>query len=131
MANTTPPNVVTHEMALIGPMLATIAAIQSDLEWEDHETNRRRLADRMWAAAAAGAHLIVLPEMFPTGFSMNAEEIAEDHDGESVQWLVDQASTHGLHVCGSISMRSPGCKMPQSQLSFSKPARIWALLTQT
>ena len=98
-----------------------VAAIRSDLEWEDHETNRRRLADRMWAAAAAGAHLVVLPEMFPTGFSMNAEEIAEDHDGESVQWLVDQASTHGLHVCGSISMRSPGYDKPTNTLVVAGP----------
>lgn len=98
-----------------------VAAIQADLEWEDHETNRRRLADRMWAAAAAGAQLVVLPEMFPTGFSMNAEEIAEEEGGDSEQWLVDQAETHGLVVCGSIPMRSEGFERPTNTLLVAGP----------
>ena len=38
-----------------------IACIQADLAWEDHETNRRRLAERLWGAAAAGAQLVLLP----------------------------------------------------------------------
>ncbi len=98
-----------------------IACIQADLAWEDHETNRRRLAERLWGAAAAGAQLVLLPEMFPTGFSMNAEETAEEPDGESVRWLQDQASTHGLVIAGSIAMRTPGFERPTNTLVVAGP----------
>ena len=85
-----------------------IAAIQADLEWEDHETNRRRFVDRLWAAAGAGAGLVILPEMFPTGFSMNSTEIAEPADGTTVEWMIDQASTHDIHLAGSMATAVEG-----------------------
>lgn len=97
-----------------------IAAIQAHLEWEDHETNRRRFADRMWAAAGAGAGLVLLPEMFPTGFSMASSEIAEEPDGTTVQWLVDQASTHGVHVAGSMATTSAE-GLPTNRLIVAGP----------
>ena len=98
-----------------------IALVQADLEWEDHETNRRALSDRMWAAGGAGAGLVLLPEMFPTGFSMAAEEIAEGPDGETVSWMVDQASTHGLHVAGSMATRHPDGGLPTNRLVVAGP----------
>ncbi len=97
-----------------------IAAIQSDIEWEDHETNRRRYSDRLWAAAGAGANLVLLPEMFPTGFSMAAEEIAEPADGTSVAWMVDQASTHDVHLAGSMATLQEGGK-PTNRLVLAGP----------
>lgn len=99
-----------------------IAAIQSDLSWEDHETNRRRFADRLWAAAGAGASLALLPEMFPTGFSMASETIAEEPDGTTVQWMRDQASTHGLHLAGS--MATTGNPLPTNRLVLAGPTRV-------
>ncbi len=96
-----------------------IAAIQSDLMWEDHETNRRRFADRLWAAAGAGAGLALLPEMFPTGFSMAADEIAEAPDGTTVAWMVEQASTHGLHLAGSMAIT--GDPLPTNRLVLAGP----------
>lgn len=98
-----------------------IAAIQADLEWEDHETNRRRFADRMWAAAGAGAGLVLLPEMFPTGFSMASAEIAEEPDGTTVQWMVDQASTHGVHVAGSLAVDPGDGGLPVNRLVLAGP----------
>ncbi|CAN5488281.1 amidohydrolase [soil metagenome] len=97
-----------------------IAAIQAELEWEDHESNRRRFADRMWAAAGAGAGLVLLPEMFPTGFSMASTEIAEAPDGTTVSWLVDQASTHGVHVAGSLAV-TDGEGLPANRLVLAGP----------
>lgn len=100
-----------------------IAAIQSELEWEDHETNRRRFADRMWAAAGAGAGLVLLPEMFPTGFSMASESIAEAPDGTTVQWLADQAKTHGVHIAGSLAVAS-GDGLPTNRLILAGPEGV-------
>jgi predicted amidohydrolase len=99
-----------------------VAAIQADLVWEDHETNRRRFAERLWAAAGAGAQLVLLPEMFPTGFSMAADAIAEDADGETVRWMLDQASTHGIHLAGSMATRAPeGGGLPTNRLVLAGP----------
>ncbi len=97
-----------------------IAALQSELVWEDHETNRRRFAEKLWAAAGAGAGLVLLPEMFPTGFSMDAERIAEPADGDTVRWMVDQASTHGLVLAGSMETSSAG-PLPTNRLVVAVP----------
>ncbi|MEE8601697.1 nitrilase-related carbon-nitrogen hydrolase [Euzebya tangerina] len=98
-----------------------IAAIQADLEWEDHETNRRRFAERLWAAAGAGAGLVLLPEMFPTGFSMASTDIAEPPDGTTVQWMIDQASTHDIHLAGSMATAPQGDGLPTNRLVVAGP----------
>ena len=58
-----------------------VAAIQHDIVWEDPEANFARLAPMIAGAAAAGARLAVLTEMYSTGFSMAAERIAEPAGG--------------------------------------------------
>ena len=55
-----------------------------------------------------GARLVVLTEMFSTGFSMDTERIAEPVDGPSAQFLVEQARAHGVWVCGSVPERAAG-----------------------
>jgi predicted amidohydrolase len=56
-------------------------------------------------AAADGADLIVLSEMFATGFSMRPERTAEDEGGPSEQFLLAQAAEHGAHVIASLAQR--------------------------
>jgi predicted amidohydrolase len=97
------------------------ALLQADLVWEDHETNRRRFAERLWAAAGAGAELVLLPEMFPTGFSMAADEVAEPADGPTVQWMCEQAATHGLHLAGSIATAAADGGLPTNRLVLVGP----------
>src|SRR5690606_5315567 len=53
-------------------------------------------------AAAAGARLAVLTEMFAVGFSARPERVAEPVGGPSTQWLVGQAERHAMWVCGSV-----------------------------
>ncbi len=79
-----------------------IAAVQHDISWEDPPANFARLAPRIAEAAAAGARLVALAEMFSTGFSMESDRIAEPVDGPSTRFLVDQAAEHGVWVCGSL-----------------------------
>ena len=79
-----------------------IAAIQSDIAWEDPEANFARLRPWIAAAAAAGARLCVLPEMFACGFSMATERIREPPGGPSARFLAEQARHHGLWICGSL-----------------------------
>jgi predicted amidohydrolase len=98
-----------------------VAAVQHDIVWEDHEANFERLAPMIAAAAAQGAQLIALTEMFSTGFSMATDVIAEPADGPSVQFLTEQARTHEVWVCGSIPERPAGADRPFNQLVLAAP----------
>ena len=82
-----------------------VAGLQCELAWEDPEANRRRLRPRIDRAAADGARLIVLPEMWPTGFSMDAARIAEDEGGASERFLADCARETGAALAGSVAQR--------------------------
>lgn len=78
-----------------------VAALQTDIAWEDPRANFERLAPEIAAAAAAGAGLVVLPEMFACGFSMNTAGIREPTDGPTPRFLEHMAREHGLWICGS------------------------------
>ena len=82
-----------------------VAAIQHDIVWEQGEQTRARVRPMIAEAAAGGARLIVLTEMYATGFSMEPERIAEDEGGPNEQFLIDAAAEHGAHVIASIAQR--------------------------
>jgi predicted amidohydrolase len=73
-----------------------------DLAWEDVAENHRRARRRLEEAKAAGARLALLPEMFCTGFSMNAERIAQPPGGPSETFLRETAKELGLWAIASI-----------------------------
>lgn len=98
-----------------------VAAIQSDIAWEDPEANFERLRPWVAAAAAAGARLVVLPEMFACGFSMATERVREPPDGPSARFLADQANQHGLWICGSIPEAPEGAARPYNTLVLASP----------
>lgn len=81
-----------------------VTLVQADLAWHDPQSNRRRLQERL-AALAGATDLIVLPEMFTTGFTMEAESVAEVADGPSVAWLRAQAAQLGAAITGSIATK--------------------------
>lgn len=83
-------------------MTVTVAAIQSDIAWEDPAANFKDLAPRIQGAAASGARLVVLPEMYACGFSMDTGRVAEPPGGPSTEFLQQQARAHGVWVCGSV-----------------------------
>lgn len=82
-----------------------VAAVQHDIVWEDAEETRARVRPLIAAAAGQGARLIVLTEMFATGFSMNPEKIAEDEGGPSERFLLDRAAEHGAHLIATVAQR--------------------------
>lgn len=98
-----------------------VAAIQHDIVWEDPSANFARLAVMLDAAAEQGARLAVLTEMYSTGFSMDTDRIAEPLGGPSTQFLVEQARTHGMWVCGSLPERSEDHALPYNQLVLAAP----------
>ncbi len=98
-----------------------VAAVQHDIVWEDRDANFERLGPMIAAAAAQGARLVVLSEMFSTGFSMNTDLVAESADGPSVRFLLDQAARHAVWVCGSIPERPAAADRPFNQLVLAAP----------
>jgi predicted amidohydrolase len=84
-----------------------LAAIQHDIVWEDAAATRSHVTPLIAQAAASGARLIALTEMFATGFSMQPERIAEDEGGPSETFLLEQAREHGTHLVASIAQRGP------------------------
>jgi len=77
-----------------------------DIQWEDKPANfekARRLLDR---AAPERGSLVVFPEMFATGFSMNVDSVAESYQGETETFLRGLAKEHGLYVIAGAAMRS-------------------------
>lgn len=84
----------------------SVALVQSELHWADAVRNRAHFAGLL--ESAHGADLVVLPEMFTTGFSMDAPELAETMDGASVAWMREQASRLGAVVTGSLIVEEGG-----------------------
>ena len=75
----------------------TVAGLQFDIAWENPEENFRRAAPLAQEAAAQGAEIIALPEMFATGFSMRAKEMAV-HANAIRDYIADLAVRHSLWV---------------------------------
>ncbi|MBZ9568536.1 amidohydrolase [Modicisalibacter tunisiensis] len=83
--------------------------VQADLRWEDPETNCRRLDEQLGSLDATTSDLIVLPEMFATGFTMNSREMAEPMaSSRSVAWMREQARRRGCVVTGSVAVTEEG-----------------------
>ena len=82
-----------------------IAAIQHDIVWEDSAATRRHLEPMVTWAVASGADLVVVAEMFATGFSLEADRIAEDEGGPTSAWMLEQAAEHGVWLYGSVAER--------------------------
>jgi len=91
-----------------------IAAIQHDVVWEDPAANFVRLEPMIAAAAGAGARVVVLTEMYATGFSMDAERIAEAEDGPSASFLIDQAMAQRVWLYASVPERRPSGGRPRN-----------------
>lgn len=81
-----------------------IALIQSDLVWENPIENRLHFSKKIQAISEA-VDIIVLPEMFTTGFTMNAKAVAETMQGDSVLWMQEMAKKNEAAIVGSIPIK--------------------------
>ncbi len=85
----------------------TVTVIQSDLVWEDSQANLAAFDQKMKQVHTPG-DLIVLPEMFNTGFSINPERIAEPPGGPAFAWMQQKASALNAVVTGSVLTEEAG-----------------------
>lgn len=84
-----------------------IALIQSSLAWENPEENRINFTNKI-ITITQKVDIIVLPEMFTTGFTMNASEVAETMQGDSVSWMQKIAQQKHAAVIGSVVIADDG-----------------------
>ena len=84
-----------------------IAIIQTQLHWEDQENNLRHF-DQIILKITIPTDIIVLPEMFSTGFSMNSEKLAEASEGRSIEMMKKWAVEKQCAVCGSLIIKDGG-----------------------
>lgn len=84
-----------------------LAIVQTPLHWESREKNLSMLDEKL-SALKDEADLIILPEMFTTGFTMNAKAVAEKMDGPSVKWMAEKATEKNCVITGSIIIEENG-----------------------
>ena len=84
-----------------------VTLIQAALRWEDPEANRKLFGEKM-ISLPEPTDLILLPEMFSTGFSMQAAALAEDMDGPTVTWMKEMAAAKNCTLCGSVILSDHG-----------------------
>lgn len=84
----------------------TLGLVQTHLHWEHPQANRAHFETKI--DQVARADLIVLPEMFSTGFSMGSKDHAEPMTGDTVTWLSEQANHRDTAICGSVMIEENG-----------------------
>lgn len=85
----------------------TVTTIQANLQWENKAANLRRL-EEMIDGIDGQPELVVLPEMFSTGFSMRPEAFAEQIDGPTVGWMRSVAARKKIILTGSLIVEEQG-----------------------
>jgi len=104
-----------------------LACCQLDIAWEDKAANYRRVESLLAAAQLAPGTLVLLPEMFATGFTMNAEAAAESIAGPTAEFLADLARRNRLWVQAGVVLREEDVPRPRNEaLVFSHEGRLAA-----
>ncbi len=78
-----------------------IALIQSPLHWENPEANRKMFSEKI-ATLQENVDLVVLPEMFTTGFTMNPHHLDRDEGSRTLAWMLENARTNKVAIIGSV-----------------------------
>ncbi len=85
----------------------TITTIQSNLFWEDKQANMQMLQQKI-DSITDKTEIVILPEMFTTGFSMQPKLFAETMDGETVEWMKMLSNKNGIVLTGSAMIEEDG-----------------------
>lgn len=84
----------------------SVSLIQTNLVWEDKASNLKMFGEKI--NELDHTEIVVLPEMFSTGFSMRPEALAETMDGETVTWMKRMALTKKVIITGSLIIEEDG-----------------------
>ena len=110
-----------------------VTAIQAPLHWESIEANLAMFEEKIWQIEGA-QDLIILPEMFTTGFTMNASALAEPANSKTFRWMKQQAAQTKAVVMGSYIIKESGqyfnrlyAVYPDGQSSYYDKRHLFAL----
>ncbi len=109
--------------------LLSITTIQTNLHWEDKAANLQMLEKKI-SSIKEKTEIVVLPEMFSTGFSMRPEALAETMDGETVQWMKRVAAENKIIITGSVIIEDITSNAPAGQTMTARSyynRLIWML----
>ncbi|MCH8318827.1 MAG: nitrilase family protein, partial [Bacteroidetes bacterium] len=84
-----------------------VTIIQTALYWESIDENLEMFGQKT-SQIEDETDLIVLPEMFNTGFTMSSEKLAEEMDGKTMQWMKNTAKAKNCVVVGSLIINENG-----------------------
>lgn len=84
-----------------------ISLIQSDIAWENPDKNFESFGKKLEQITDI-PDLIVLPEMFSTGFTMNVDKCAEKESGQVITWLKEKAMNRNCVIAGSVLIEEDG-----------------------
>jgi omega-amidase len=106
--------------------------VQTQLSWEDKEANLKMLQKKIGDMDHT-TQIVVLPEMFPTGFSMKPEQHAETMDGATVTWMKNLAAEKKIILTGSVIIEEGGkyfnrliWMLPNGNLGFYDKRHLFA-----
>jgi len=85
-----------------------VFAIQTDTAWENKDASFALAQEAIAQASPPGGSLVVLPETFATGFSMNVKAIAEGPDGPTCRFLAETARSGGIFIVAGLAGPAPG-----------------------
>ncbi len=100
-----------------------VTIVQAALAWEDASANRAAFA-QLLDPSTLQTDLVVLPEMFTTGFSMDAARLAEPANGPTLHWMRQQAIRLGAVICGSYIAEEGGSYF--NRLVWMPPEGDWS-----
>ena len=99
----------------------SITTIQTNLHWEDKAANLQMLEQKI-RGIKEKTEVVVLPEMFSTGFSMKPELLAETMEGETMQWMKRIAAEKKIILTGSIICRGAESDLTDTDKMVQAPA---------
>ncbi|MGB0888426.1 MAG: amidohydrolase [Vicingaceae bacterium] len=109
-------------MIIFGGMDLKVTAIQSELHWENVDENLKMFSEKI-DAISEHTDLIILPEMFNTGFSMQSKEFAETMEGKTVTWMKYQAKKANAVIVGSLIIKEEtSCVNFYNRLIWAEPS---------
>jgi omega-amidase len=82
----------------------TVTLIQTNLHWEDKQKNLKMFEEKI-NSIQQQTHIVFLPEMFSTGFSMKPEILAETMEGETIEWMKRTSAEKKVILCGSVIIK--------------------------
>ncbi len=100
-----------------------ITLVQPDIVWENKVANLQQY-EELLTNLSGPKHIVALPEMFSTGFSMDPQRLAEPMDGRSVQWMADMAVKFRCILTGSLIIEEDG-KYYNRMLWVQPDGNVW------